>query len=294
MTIWAHLEMGAVPSIDEVNRSECRFCGSGLKWKAVNDVWPGTSKEIGSFHKETIIDIAEIHGDFILEDVELTEPPSESDVQCSRCPMCGWWLISKSLFLSTRNQCWLAAYGITGALKNLDMTDVTLPISEVRNYLAAKYESRLSVNPKRLEETVASVFASLGYKSQVTGFTADGGIDVVLHGCSGDTVGVQVKRYKNLIKVEQIRAFLGALILEKHTKGIFITTSEYQPGAIKAAKSAGEKGVPIELVDASDFLNMLKIAQMNDFQNSSDFFRPYGEAAPPELHFAFEYHLNGL
>jgi restriction system protein len=294
MTIWAHLENGDVPLIEEVNRSECRFCGSELKWKDVNDVWPGTSNGIEIFHKETIIDMAEAHGDFILEELELTESPYQGEVQRGCCPMCGWWLISKEVFLSTRNRYWLAEYGTTGALKNFDMTDINLPISEIRNYLVAKYESRFSVNPKTFEETVASVFRSLGYRSHVTGFTADGGIDVVLHGCSGDTVGVQVKRYKNSIKAEQIRAFLGAVILGKHTKGIFVTTSEYQGGARKTAKSAGEKGVPIELINASDFLSMLQIAQMNDYRHSPDFFRPYSEAQPLELYFAFEYHLNSL
>lgn len=47
---------------------------------------------------------------------------------------------------------------------------------------------------------------------------------VILDGKGNKTIGVQVKRYKNSIRVSQIREFAGALIENDMTKGIFITT----------------------------------------------------------------------
>jgi restriction system protein len=52
------------------------------------------------------------------------------------------------------------------------------------------------------EETVASVFRSLGYDATVTAYSGDGGIDVILHK-GEERIGVQVKRYRNSISVEQ-------------------------------------------------------------------------------------------
>jgi restriction system protein len=80
------------------------------------------------------------------------------------------------------------------------------------------------------------------------------GIGVILGGNIGDTVGAQVKRYKDRISVAQVRELTGALVINGHTRGLFITTSEFQSGAYKAAKQSSTRGHPIELLDAPAFL----------------------------------------
>ena len=127
--------------------------------------------------------------------------------------------------------------------------------------MTAKYDSRFSINPRLFEEVVASVFKSIGYNVNVTGFSNDGGIDVVLEKTKDDRIGVQVKRYKNKIKVEQIRAFAGALILSEFSKGIFVTTSDFQPAAVKASEIFTAKTLPIQLINANQFYDALKITQ---------------------------------
>jgi restriction system protein len=111
------------------------------------------------------------------------------------------------------------------------------------------------------EKVVADVFQSTGFSARVTSYQADGGIDVILDGPNDKTIGVQVKRYRNTIRVEQIRALAGALLLAGHTKGIFVATSSYSSAAKKAAARYTARGLPIELIDATRFYDALLVAQ---------------------------------
>lgn len=87
--------------------------------------------------------------------------------------------------------------------------------------------SIFEAHPKLFEDVVCSVFRDFGWNARVTACSGDDGIDVVLDGESDSTVGVQVKRYKKekKIEAEQIRSLAGALLVNGHTKGIFVTTS---------------------------------------------------------------------
>jgi restriction system protein len=135
------------------------------------------------------------------------------------CPVCGWWVVHHHVTASfgeshpySENSWHRRNYGIAGALRNLDLEDLSVPINEVRSFLAAKWQSRFNLHPRLFEEVVGSVFKSLGYRARVTSYSGDGGIDVVLDSPEDKTVGVQVKRWRNRIKVEQIRSFVGAYI----------------------------------------------------------------------------------
>ena len=125
------------------------------------------------------------------------------------------------------------------------------------------------INPRTFEKVVASIFKDHGYLARVTAYSGDGGIDVILEGKDGDLIGVQVKRYKNKISVAQIRELTGALVLNGITKGIFVTTSEFQSGVYSIAKQSTERGYPIELIDATSFLQELKIAQLSNIYGNT-------------------------
>jgi restriction system protein len=198
------------------------------------------------------------------EDIEILEEPFQYATY-GACPACGWWLIDKIVECTTRHNVWNMHFGASGALKTLDVRNVELPLEEVRRYLTARYDSRFGVHPRKFEEVVASVFKSLGYDSHVTAYTGDGGIDAVLTDSSGSSIGIQVKRSKNRIKAEQIRAFLGALTIAGRPKGVFVTTSCYQSGARACADAATRIGTAIKLVDADRFFDLLKIAQIREF-----------------------------
>ncbi|WP_222861324.1 restriction endonuclease [Seonamhaeicola marinus] len=181
------------------------------------------------------------------------------------CNTCGWWRVIRQFLVSAEiHQLWTMFFGCSGTLKNLDITDINIPIEEATKYLIARYDDRFSINPKLFEDVVGNVFKDIGYNVHVTGYSNDGGIDVVLGNSSQNFVGVQVKRYKNKIKVEQIRAFAGALLLNGYNNGIFVTTSDYQPGAIKAAEQFKLKTLPIKLMNSDKFYDALKISQKSN------------------------------
>lgn len=190
------------------------------------------------------------------------------------CPACGWWKYGLGTAVGGRET---GSFEFAAAiLKSLDLSNLSIPIKEVRAYLTAKYQSRFDVHPRVFEEVVGSVFRAHGCAAEVTSYSGDGGIDViVLEGAT--TIGVQVKRYaeKNKISVDQIRELAGSLFIQGHTKGIFVTTSAFQAGAETTAAGSGAKGIPIELIDAPKFYEKLKIAQLSNARELIDR-KPWG------------------
>lgn len=180
------------------------------------------------------------------------------------CPMCGWWVAEDRAVLPAKSwQHWAVTMAAAPTLLDLNLDDIDLPLQEVRRYLARDFERRATMHPRLFELTVASVFADFGYETSVTAYSNDGGIDVILTSASGERIGVQVKRQKGAVGVEQIRSFLGALMLGGFRRGAFISTSRFSRGAIGAAGKANEMIMPVELVDCETFLDMLGCAQLS-------------------------------
>jgi len=190
-------------------------------------------------------------------------------VQVSLCPCCGWWSAYRVHQGEIARTAGVAEghSGTIGCLKELDLTDVSLPLKEVRQYLAARPGSIHDLHPRQFEEVVCSIFGDLGWQARVTAYSGDDGIDVILDGQEGHTVGVQVKRYReeNRIEAEQIRSLAGALLFGDHTAGVFITTSGFRRGARRTADGFAQIGLPIKLVDARRFLEALGVAQVASF-----------------------------
>ncbi len=193
-------------------------------------------------------------------------------VQLSICNQCGWWTVYRVHQNEHARTAGIAECytGSVGCLKELDLRDISTPLKEIRQYLCARKDAVFDMHPRLLEELVNSIFKDLGWNTRVTAYSADGGIDVILDGQDGNTIGVQVKRYKKerRIEAEQIRSLAGALMQGHHTKGIFVTTSNYRSGAKRTAQDFTSIGIPIELIDAQRFLSMLGIAQTNTFELS--------------------------
>ncbi len=205
------------------------------------------------------------------------------------CPMCGWWIaVDEAILPAIKWQLWYVMLTSVAVLHEFAIGNTGIPIDEVRRYLMRKFAARNSLHPRMFEETVASVFRDHGYQSTVTAYTRDGGIDVVLTGPNEERIGVQVKRYQRAIQVEQIREFLGALTIGKYTRGLFVTTSKFQRGARKLAGYCCKQHIPIELIDAESFLEMLGIAQLKNGVNPEDC--QIGKNRP--LQFNLHTHLN--
>ena len=244
MSIWQYNDASRDINSEHLTIPNCIFCGNSLKLMHSRDGdgtldWGGYA---GSY-------------DFCI------------------CPCCGWWRVIKEeehlMADSDRGDRLLTiSKGAIGSLSELNLDDIETPLNEVKFFLVARYEKRFAVNPQLFEETVASVFGGLGYDSIATAYTCDGGIDIILRKENDRTIGVQVKRWANKIKVEQIRALAGALVLGGHTKGIFVTTSDFQSGAKIAAEKFARLGYPIELMDAKTFYDALQISQINNWNDT--------------------------
>ena len=92
----------------------------------------------------------------------------------------------------------------------------------------------------------------------VTKQSGDGGIDVraVLVECSGmirTRYAVQVKKWKANVQAPDIQGLRGSLAAEEH--GLFVTTSEYSPGAAVEACAPGKH--PIILITGHQLLGLL-------------------------------------
>jgi len=196
------------------------------------------------------------------------------------CQSCGWWsasLLDAEAPFMTHDGGYAYLYRSHGVLKELNPADVSIPIEELRTYLIAKYRDRFDVHPRNYEQIVGSVFSDFGFRVRVTSYSGDGGIDVfVLDGDDEATVGVQVKRYRGKITAEQIRSFVGALMLQGLTAGIYVTTSSYERGAVRTANAAeSQLGLPVTLMDARRFYDALKLAQRETHLDPDDPSAPY-------------------
>ena len=130
----------------------------------------------------------------------------------------------------------------------------------LENYLLG-FSKNLLVSKNQIS---SHIFKSTDFKVIVTGYTHDGGIDIILENGT-EQIGVQVKRTKNKIEVEQIRSFIGALVLGKYRKGIYVTTSTFRKGVVKTAQKLSQiNKTSIELINAEKFYDALAIAQVSD------------------------------
>lgn len=293
MSIWVHHEVGDVPSIGEIAEQQCRFCNGPLVQEQIEDRWAGISNETAELHRKTVLEMAEIHGDFILREMELVCEPDEREAYLSTCPLCGWWQVFKEIYLCTKSQIWFVECGTSAVLYKFNTVDITIPTEEVRQYLVAKYEDRFNVHPRRFEKVVASVFSSHGFRSEVTSYSRDGGIDVILRDVLGHPIAIQVKRYKGVIEVASIRELLGAMVLKGFTRGAFVTTSTFQAGGQEMVRTASVRGLALELIDGARFLSGLQIAQLIDFRRYPRFLQD-DVLGSLKLRLGNEYHCNSL
>lgn len=133
-------------------------------------------------------------------------------------------------------------------------------INELIAALAKNPNALYTLNPRQFEELVAELFASHGYKVQLTSQTRDGGYDIMaIH---KDELGldttflVECKKYSkdNKVGVSPIRQLHGVKDYLNVSKGIIVTTSSFTADARKHASSRYD----LQLIDYAQITEWIK------------------------------------
>jgi restriction system protein len=113
------------------------------------------------------------------------------------------------------------------------------------------------IDPFYFEKVILTLLSKMGYGESIeTSKSGDGGIDGIIN---QDKLGlekiyIQAKRYsENKVREKEIRNFIGAMSGDT-TKGVFVTTSEFDQQAIKKAHDAHHT---IILIDGKRLVDLL-------------------------------------
>lgn len=115
-------------------------------------------------------------------------------------------------------------------------------ISEIESKVRDEMLERLKgIDPYYFEKVILILLKRMGYGDfEETPKSNDGGIDGVINEdkLGLDKIYIQAKRYdQSKVREKDIRNFIGAMSGDT-TKGIFVTTSTFDKGAVEKAKSA--------------------------------------------------------
>jgi len=102
-------------------------------------------------------------------------------------------------------------------------------------------------SPVFFERLVVQLLVAMGYGGSVSdagkavGRSGDDGLDGIIKQdrLGLDNIYIQAKRWNNNVSSEVVRTFAGSLALQKASRGVIITTSDFSSGAIETAKTLG-------------------------------------------------------
>ncbi|MBI1884904.1 MAG: restriction endonuclease [Chloroflexi bacterium] len=114
-----------------------------------------------------------------------------------------------------------------------------------------------AVSPAEFERLVARVLEALGFsRVWVTGLSGDGGLDGECYLAQLDLkAAFQAKRFASHNVGGPLMAEFRGHIQGKYERGIYITTTDFSPGAVEIAESGG--GVRILLVNGARLLEIM-------------------------------------
>ncbi len=126
--------------------------------------------------------------------------------------------------------------------------------AQVKNDLLERLRS---IDPFYFEKVILLLLKKMGYGDFIeTAKTGDGGIDGIINEdkLGLDKIYIQAKRYDNSkVREKDIRNFIGAMSGDT-TKGVFVTTSEFDKGAIQKAHDAHHT---IILIDGKKLVDLM-------------------------------------
>jgi restriction system protein len=123
-------------------------------------------------------------------------------------------------------------------------------------------EKLKSIDPFYFEKVILILLKKMGYGDFIeTSKTADGGIDGIINEdkLGLDKIYIQAKRYgDNKVREKDIRNFIGAMSGDTQ-KGVFVTTSSFDVGAIKKANDAHHTIILIDGIKLVDLMHQYNV-----------------------------------
>jgi restriction system protein len=118
-------------------------------------------------------------------------------------------------------------------------------------------EKLKQIDPYYFEKVILILLKKMGYGDFIeTAKSGDGGIDGIINEdkLGLDKIYIQAKRYgENKVREKEIRNFIGAMSGDT-SKGVFVTTSDFDIGAIKKAHDAHHR---IILIDGKKLVDLM-------------------------------------
>ncbi|NEM96246.1 restriction endonuclease [Pontibacter burrus] len=125
---------------------------------------------------------------------------------------------------------------------------------EIKNDLLEKLKV---IDPYYFEKVILILLKKMGYGDFIeTAKSSDGGIDGIINEdkLGLDKIYIQAKRFtENKVREKDIRNFIGAMSGDTN-KGVFVTTSLFDKGAVEKAKNAHHK---IILIDGNKLVDLM-------------------------------------
>lgn len=119
-----------------------------------------------------------------------------------------------------------------------------------------------SIDPFYFEKIILILLEKMGYGDFIeTSKTGDGGIDGIINEdkLGLDKIYIQAKRYgENKVREKDIRNFIGAMSGDTQ-KGVFVTTSNFDEGAIKKANDAHHTIILINGKKLADLMHQYNV-----------------------------------
>lgn len=163
------------------------------------------------------------------------------------------------IFYNTEDQNVKSKGNDTSLLNDSPQDLIDKGFQQVENTTKAELLDKLrKIDPYYLEKVVLILLKKMGYGDFIeTTKSADGGIDGIINEdkLGIDRIYIQAKRFnENKVREKDIRNFIGAMSGDTN-KGVFVTTSEFDSGAIQKAKQAHHKIILIDGIKLVDLMH---------------------------------------
>ena len=146
-------------------------------------------------------------------------------------------------------------------LSTTQMTEVYFGVFDdllKKHGFASLQATDASYTPREFEEEVCRVFSAMGYNTQLTPQSSDGGVDVIATkevGSSVEKIAIQCKHQKAPVSRPACQQLLGVVSGDTtYSKGIMVTTSTATGGAEELIRKTGN----LQFINGAEFESLRK------------------------------------